>query len=315
MNYDTIDPEISLGISELTHFVNQNLITSKGTLAPYFARPSVIASRPDLMRVCGTLRAMFPHATGLAEAIYCLLKGKPTGCQHCGQPTGFIHMGKGYRPFCSSRCNATHHTPSKFLTEEQRQTKSEKMSCALKGRKMSVEWRQALSTAAKRSDVKHAKAKTCKERYGVENPGVLGAFSSRAATDFIKRFLAFMEIDEDRCMFKAEGKREFYQNIVVSWSDKQRYVSYDLVVFRTHEGCVRADMSDIELVLEYQGPWHYRPWEVMDERQPATPYPNSLTKAQILEIDDRKRYAFDGSIIYLLYWADTATFNLHTIEV
>jgi hypothetical protein len=311
MDYREIEPVEILTIEELTNFIKLKLLTDKGTLAPYYARPTVIGQQPQLREGYATLRALYPNAVSPAEAVYCFLNGKPFGCKVCGDRTKFIDMNKGYRPYCSGRCYLSQNMESNLhrLTDQQKELKSRNLSLVMTGRKFSPESREKMSATASRADVKRAKALTCKRRYGVENPGVLGAYSSRAASQFILRFIEYFGIEKERCLFKTETQHEFFQNVAVSWSSKKRYVSYDLVVFKTPAACSSHRTDDIDMVLEYQGPWHYSPEEITGhEDEPATPYPRSLSKIQTLEIDiakrERIREVAPGAV-YLTHWWKT----------
>lgn len=86
-------------------------------------------------------------------------------------------------------------------------------------------------------------------RYGVENPGVLGAYSSKSAEKFIRNYIKENDIDENLCYFKNGGinNKEYFQNVFVEHLNKYVYFSYDLVVFN-------KDKKHIILVLEYNGP-------------------------------------------------------------
>jgi hypothetical protein len=221
MEYLSVEPRSDITLSEVSILVNQRLVTRKGTLAPYYARPETLQRKPELMPIFSALRFFFPSATSLSEAVYQLRNSFPQGCKQCLAPTVFIDMKRGYRDFCSSRCNGLFNAPSRNLTEAQRAAKSSKQSLSTKGRKMTLEWRNKLSEAARTEDVQKRKAATCLERYGVENPGVLGAYSSRAAREFIERFIDFLSIDRARCLYHDGGNtREFYRNVEVSWSEK-----------------------------------------------------------------------------------------------
>src|SRR5208283_2625271 len=66
----------------------------------------------------------------------------------------------------------------------------------------------------------------CMEKYGVENPGVLGAVASKAGEKYIRNFISENKIDESKCYFKNGGinKNEYFLNVY----DKklQKYVFY-----------------------------------------------------------------------------------------
>jgi hypothetical protein len=134
-------------------------------------------------------------------------------------------------------------------------------------------WRRKLKAAAGKKSVKSRKAATCLRRYGVENPGVLGAYHSKEATKFIISFLNERGIPRSRARFhdSASGNKEFFQ--VITFNNRSRYVSYDLTVFKTDAAARRGDASNVETILEYNGPWHCSKEEVVGhENEPSVPY-------------------------------------------
>jgi hypothetical protein len=109
------------------------------------------------------------------------------------------------------------------------------------------------------------------KKYGVENAGVLGAYSSKSAEKYIRGFLKSNNIKEENCYFKNGGinGKEYFQ--VVQFNGVKKYFSYDLVVFDDNK-------QNIVLVLEYNGPWHYTLTECVNNPQKkSTPYKNSKT--------------------------------------
>ena len=61
--------------------------------------------------------------------------------------------------------------------------------------KLSDDWKNKLKVAANSNEVKNMKQSTCFDRYGTKNPGVLGAYSSKSARDYIVKLLAERNID------------------------------------------------------------------------------------------------------------------------
>jgi hypothetical protein len=214
-----------------------------------------------------------------------------TYCKHCSSiKTKFDKFTTGYRDFCSISCSTSYNTPSKYWTEETKLLRSKKISDSRKFIKMTDEWRSKLKLAANLDSVKYKKQETCLLKYGCKNPGVLAAYSSKAATNYIIRLLMDRNIDLNRTMFKYENRKEFWQMINVPFLKKQRYFSYDLIVFSTVESAMQKDLSNIELVFEYNGPWHYKKADIIgSEDLPATPYKsNKFTRLQQIELDRLK---------------------------
>lgn len=197
----------------------------------------------------------------------------------------------GFNKFCSFSCNAIYNKPITKLTEESRLQRSQKLSQARLGKKFTEEWKKNLKIAASNPITKKKKQDTCKKLYGTENPGVMGAYSSKSATAFIKDYLAANNIDAECCMFKdSNGSKEFWQMVFVPMLDKHKYMSYDLVIFDSPESKLAKDITKIVTVMEYNGPWHYTKDDIIGrEEEPATPYQgNRFTKQQVYEMDDRK---------------------------
>lgn len=289
----SIAPACMLDIADTRTQALAKLFTSNGRMIPIWNKEYYI-KKHGLTDLLKSLAFHMVHYTAVAfvENLYRFLSperflNQNSGlCCNCKKPTTFINYRKGYNKFCSRLCNGVFNAPTKNETPEARRNRGEKISHTNKGREISVEWKQKLKISANKMEVKEKKRATCLERYGIENPGVLGAYSSKAAHDYIIQFLAENEISESRCLFKTETTSEFFQMVDVSFKDVKRYVSYDLVVFKTEDAKEQSSVGDIELVLEYNGPWHYHPLEIIGkEDEPATPYPKSLTKEQSVEMD------------------------------
>ncbi len=67
----------------------------------------------------------------------------------------------------------------------------------------------------KNSENREKTKKILLDKYGVENVGVLGAYSSKSGEAFIRKFIIDNNIDETKCYFKNGGinNREYFQNI------------------------------------------------------------------------------------------------------
>jgi hypothetical protein len=159
---------------------------------------------------------------------------------------------------------------------------------------MPQDWKDKLKLAAQKEDVKKKKRDTCLSRYGVENPGVLGAFHSKDACSYIRAMLRELCIDEDRCLFcdPENNRREFFQSIYIPILRRSRYVSYDLVVFESEEACRNLDLSKLSFSFEFNGPWHYRSSQLgTSEKKASVPYrtgDKKLTRLESYFIDKAK---------------------------
>lgn len=259
--------------------------------------------------------SIFYHTSNLnislVERLYRIYNSKydMQVCKHCKiRPVTFHNFKEGFKTFCSFSCNATYNKPSQKLSLEVKKRKSQKISQARIGLKFSEEWKNKLKKSAQSTEVKKKKANTNLAKYGVTNTGVLGAFSSTSAKKYIESLLQIWKIDINCIMYKNDdiGKKEFWQMIDVPFLNKKRFFSYDLVIFNDLESCDNKDISKINLVFEYNGPWHYRKEEIAGkENEPATPYKsNKFTKLQVYELDQLKMYhiLLCGAKEVLIYW-------------
>jgi len=150
--------------------------------------------------------------------------------------------------------------------------------------KLSDDHKTKLSLIHKSKETKEKMKNSCLNKYGFENPGVLGAYYSKSAEKYIRNFILENNIDEKRCYFKNGGKnnKEYFQMIFNKEKNRYVYFSYDLIVLDEND--------NIKLVLEYNGPWHYTKEEIhKDPNGPATPYKtNKLTKKDTYERDKAK---------------------------
>lgn len=241
-------------------------------------------------------------------------------CNNCRKnPVGFDKFTVGFRKFCSFRCNAVYNKPISRLTEESKLRRSRKLSQARSGKRLSEEWKRNLKLAANDPLTKKKKQDTCETRYGTKNPGVLGAYSSRSAQEFIKNYLVKNDIDPSLCMFKdSQGSQEFWQMVLDPDIGKHRYMSYDLVIFDSVESKNARDTTGITTVLEYNGPWHYASDDVLGHGdEPATPYKsNKLTKKQVHDLDSLKiRHILrKGARQVLVFWEKKISFTRITLD-
>lgn len=225
-------------------------------------------------------------------------------CKCCG-----IILDKIFKSFCSPKCNATFNKPQSNMTTQEKKKMFAKMVQTRKkdgSYNPSEETKIKMSNSAKLSMNK--KRKTNMKRYGVENPGVLGAYSSKAAENYILDYLGKNNIDINTCLFKHREIKEFFQMVFDEKINKHRYFSYDLVVFDSIESKNKKDTTKINLVLEYNGPWHYKKSMVNDIKAPATPYKNSPSIEECIYGDNLKLNhikQFTDNI--LIFWEKTQT--------
>jgi len=195
-----------------------------------------------------------------------------------------------YGKFCSFKCNRLYNNPLNKYDSKQRHA-IVKRGWISRSHIFSENHKLKMSIAANKESVKLKKKITNLKRYGVENPGVLGAYHSKTATKYILNFLEKNNINVNRCFYhdKNNNKVEFFQMIYLDDLKKQKYFSYDLIVFRSIEAYKNRDLKNIELVLEYNGPWHYTLNEVIGyEHELSTPYKNNTnrnTKLQVYNYD------------------------------
>ena len=243
----------------------------------------------DLPNDVFEITAWMPDKFTLIQRMYCIYSGinEFPRCPHCGGGIEKMrqHFSQGFNKYCCQKCSRAETNPLTGKTADEVALMHKKIGAHRLGTTLPEEWKSRLSEAASKSVVKEKKMATCKCRYGVSNPGVLGAYCSASATRFICDFLKENKIEEDRAYYKGGGvnKSEFFQNI------DGKYVSYDLVVFKNAEAARCKDMGQIDLVLEYNGPWHYLEIEAESVgEKPASPYPKSKTIREVIDFDKKK---------------------------
>lgn len=235
----------------------------------------------------------------LGLRIYCIennINNYPK-CE-CGKTITKIFKNLKFNKFCSQSC------ANKYTNYEKENVYGKEMSEKIwetrrkngKGN-LSKEHKEKLSKAHKTNETKDKFKQTCLEKYGVENPGVLGAYYSKSGEKYIRNFIDSRNINEENCYFKNGGRNgeEYFQMIFDKNKNKHVYFSYDLIVF--------DDNDKIELVLEYNGPWHYSKKDIIkDPLSPSTPYKNNkLTKKETYEKDKLKLDHINCDNI-LIYW-------------
>jgi len=239
--------------------------------------------------------------------IHCILfnlSDYPT-CPNCGKKVFKYSKNDfriGFNRYCSFSCRKKQVAhPFTFMSKEDYDNFRERQSKVRKGSKLTDEWIDKLKKSASKESVKKKKRETCLDRYGLENPGVLGAYYSKNSIIFIEKYFKDNNINPNKCYYKNGGvnKKEFFQII------GKKYVSYDLVIFSDEKSALEKDLSKIERVIEYNGPWHYLEEELdVIGDTPATPYStNSKTVRETYEFDlMKKEHMLQYTKEYEIYW-------------
>ena len=301
--------EISLlNIVDLKDIVIKKFFSKNGRLSPNYRKKFFIDSIGE-----NTYENIFYYSNFLKinssfkERIYCIINNIYSYkiCE-CGNEIKKFQNLKGfsdwkYTNYCSQSC-ANKFTNYKRDSEFYKNV-SKKIVHTRKGKNnyiLTDEMNIALWTNSAREKRNNTNIK----KYGVKNPGVLGAYSSKVATQFIKNFLKENNISEDRCFYKNKetNKNEFYQMIEIG--EIKKYISYDLVVFSDIKSAEDKNKNNIDLILEYNGPWHYKEEEIVGkELEKANPYKNSPTKIEVfnndtIKLNHMKLYTKE----ILIYW-------------
>lgn len=310
INVNDLEPVLHYSQEICIELIHNKLLSNTKKLLPILTRKYYV-EKHSLIKLFQTIISLTNNYKNISfsERIYRVYYNQYSDnlCANCKSfPTKFDKFTVGFNKFCSVSCSTLFNTPSKFLSDESKQRRSSKISNSRRGLKFNDTWKQKLKIAARTEETKNKKQKTCFIRHSVRNPGVLGAYSSKSAKLYILNFLNERNINLNRVMFKYEDKKEFWQMIYVPFLDKHRYFSYDLVVFSSKEAALSKDMSKIDIVLEYNGPWHYMAEQIVGiENTPATPYnTNKFTKQQQVLLDHIKltHIAKYNPKEILIYW-------------
>ena len=305
-DFSKIMPKENHSCQETKEFILEKLVTN-GHLNTSLKRKIYVLSRnlePLFESVLYHTRFLDADSDFVLR-LACLVNGIVAypQCLRCGNEVKRIKNRSNFRKmvfgkYCCTKCNGEINYPERNLDKSAWDKRNKKVSLScLETRKNGLPQSICvkLKAAANRTDVKQKKARTNLIRYGVSNPGVLGAYFSKSGQAYIEDFLKKKNIEFDRCFFynKGIGKREFFQIIFIPFLNKNRFVSYDLVVFKNVAAAQKKDVSQIELVLEYNGMWHYTAEEVLGhEEEPAVPYIKNntykFTKKEVYELDKAK---------------------------
>ena len=262
----------------------------------------------------------------LKERLFCIKHSidRYPRCQRCNNISTHFNpnfINGYYSKFCSRKCNREANNPISFLSQKQLKMRNKKISNTNKKARQNglpEEWKHKLKVAACKLSVQNKKAQTCLERYGVRNPGVLGAYHSQSASEYIKKYLKLKSIHENRCYFydKTLNKKEFFQNIFVPFLTKHRFFCYDLVVFKDKSSAREKTLDQIEIVLGYNGPWHYKLEELgKNANFPAVPYKNgnsyNFTRQEVFNMDQIKlTHIYQYTPQVYVYWENTKQIEL-----
>lgn len=275
LSFENIKENNNIDISLLKDQIILNIF-SNGRIKPNFSNIDFIIKNNfmDLISNIKYYTSFLDEKVELKFRIFCILNNINSYpiCE-CGEI--ITKFNKSFNLYCSQSCSNkfTNYKKSKdFYLEvskkivETRRNNNSYKPCEA--------FRNYLKDPNNYNNFKNK----CFEKYGIYNPGVLGAYSSKSAEKFIKNYIKENNIVENRCYFKGGGinGKEYFKSI--SLNGKKIYMSYDLVVL--------DDNNKIELVLEYNGPWHYKYDDIVDDKfSPATPYINSKTKIDTYNFD------------------------------
>jgi len=313
-DFSKIEPRQTLSIEEMKEMMKSKKIINNGKLNSNIQLSVFILNR-NLLEFFENVywyTNFMKKDANVKQRLFCIWNSifECPKCKLCGKISrdfsGNFTNG-WFNAFCSRRCNILFNYPRKFLSKYKKKKMLEKMSKTRKERYPTLpkEWRDKLRIAAGKSEVKNKKKQTCLIRYGIENPGVLGAFHSKAATNYIKDFIKERNIDINCCYYYDPKlkKKEFFQMIEINGS--KRYSSYDLVVFENKKASETKDLSKISLVLEYNGPWHYRKEDIIGhEQEPALPYKSvNIKKIEQYDLDILKiKHMLKYTKNFFIYW-------------
>jgi len=294
-----------------------NVITLKNQINKNLGRPWYI----DILNKIIKETSFLPKDSSTKCRIFCILNGikEISKCEVCKINDSKFQgsFDNGYFKYCSKSCVNSIGSSKLRRSEETRKHQGKKVSEKRKingSYFVSDETRKKQSLRALTKETKEKKKKTNLIRHDVENPGVLGAYNSKAGYRFIKSILVKITLKKNRCYFYNGGvnKKEFYQDIYNNITKKYEYTSYDLVVFKSKEAAKNKILKEIDFILEYNGPWHYTYDEMLhDPNSPSTPYDNTKTKKESYDHDIKK---YELIIKYTdkvyIYWEKTKIFEV-----
>ena len=300
LDFSKIEEVDNLKIDVIKKEIKNNLLLKNGNIDPSISNYDLIVKK-DLLNLIKNIKYhsnFLPNDEKLKPRIKCILNDiKSYQICRCGEKITKLNKSSlsvnVFNLYCSQKCS------NRYTNYEKSSEFYKKVSINIvKTRRKNNSYipTDSFKYYLRNKENYDNFKKICKEKYGVENPGVLGAYSSKSAEKYIRSYISENNIDENKCYFKGGGinNKEYFKCVIID--DKKRYMSYDLVVI--------DDNNKILLVLEYNGPWHYKLDDIkLDENGPATPYKKSKTKLETYNFDLLKlNTIFVECKNILIYW-------------
>jgi len=320
-NFNDIRGNKTMGLNEVKKKLN-DLIGNTGRLNTNIKRVHFIKNH-NLLPFWESVfyyTQFLKSSASIVERLFCVKNNisEYPKCGYCKKES--THFGRNltdghYGQYCSTKCRAQVIMPWEFMTNETKLKKSHNLSLKLKGRVFTEQWKNKMKIAANSEKTKNKKKKTNLMKYGVENPGVLGAYSSKSSKIFIENFISKYNIDQKLCIYKNNGNYEFYRSLKLNGKFYKR-CGYDFVAFKDIDSCLKKDFREIVMALEYNGPWHYTEEEVLKSPDtPSVPYkknnPNITTIKQSYDADELKRkHIMKYAKIYIVYWENLKKYQV-----
>jgi hypothetical protein len=179
------------------------------------------------------------------------------------------------------------------------------------GKHHSEESKKNMKKIAQKEETKIKRELTNLRKFGIKNPGCLGGYWSEIAIKFIKNYIKDNSINENLCYYKNGGinNEEYfirYNNFLKS------FFKYDLVVFKDE------NLKEINLILEYNGPWHYTKEDVINNpEKPGLPFNKDIT---IYDIYMKDKLKLDLAYVnkcknILIYWEKTGILEKYETDI
>jgi len=173
------------------------------------------------------------------------------------------------------------------------------------GRKHSEKAKQRMRISGQKEKTKIKRQITCLKRYGVKNPGLLGGYWSKAAIIYIKKYIKDNNINEKLCYYKGGGinNGEYFISYYNEKLKRSAIFKYDFVVFKNE------NLKEIDLILEYNGPWHYNRNDILINPDfPGTPFNKNISKYDLYLKDKLKlNIAYKKCKNIFIFWEKNKT--------
>jgi len=138
-----------------------------------------------------------------------------------------------------------------------------------------------MKLAYQNSDITKRRRRTLLARYNTSNTLGIQPKFSKMAYNYIKEYIKQNNINESCCYYARGGinNREY----VYFDAEKQKHIMYDFVV-------INPDTKKIELILEYNGPFHWTLNDVLRDPNSLSTWfkTNSITKLESYNHDQYK---------------------------